>query len=118
MHLLSSHTYREQQTLALLVGPAAAEEPQQHQHGPDGDAEKAHVDELHGLAGERPQQLEEGAPVHTHPDPHGQQGQAAQLREDPEKTPSACIQIPVTDESGTTTSWIYRGCNPHLTSAS
>lgn len=67
------------------MGSTTAEERQQHQHGADGDAEKAHVDELPALAGERPQQLEEGAPVHAHPDPHGQQGQAAQLWEEPGK---------------------------------
>ena len=106
-------TYREQQTLALLVGPTAAQEPQQHQHGPDGDAEKAHVDELHALVGERPQQPEEGAPVHAHPDPHGRQGQAAQLQEDPGKTRSNVnsmqvraggTEIPDIHESGTLTS--------------
>lgn len=67
------------------MGRTTAQEPQQHKHGPDGDAEKAHVDKLHALAGERPQQLEEGAPVYAHPDPHGQQGQAAQLQGDPGK---------------------------------
>lgn len=63
-----------------------AQEPQQHQHRPDGDAEKAHVDELHALSGEGSQQLEEGATVYTDPDPCGEQGQTAELQEaEPEK---------------------------------
>lgn len=64
------------------MGSTAAQKPQQYQQGPDGDAEKAHVDELPALIGERPEEFQEGAPVHAHPDPHGQQGQPAQLQED------------------------------------
>lgn len=64
------------------MSTTAAQEPQEYQHGPNGDTEKAHVDELHALTGERAQQLQEGAPVHTHPDPTGQQGQSPQLQED------------------------------------
>lgn len=72
-------TYHEQQTLALLVRSTTAQEPQQHQRRPDGDAEKAHVDELHTLSGEGSQQLEKGAPIHAYPDPHGEQGQTSKL---------------------------------------
>lgn len=62
------------------MGGAAAQEPQQHQHGTDGDAEESHVDELHALAGKGPQKLEEGGAVHADPDAHGQQRQAAKLQ--------------------------------------
>lgn len=75
-----AQTHHEQQALALLVGGAAAQEPQQHQHGTNGDAEESHIDELHALAGEGPQKLEEGGAVHADPDAHGQQRQAAQLQ--------------------------------------
>lgn len=98
-------TYREQQTLALLVGPAAAQEPHQYQHGPNGDAEKAHVDELHALPGEGPQQVQEGATVHAHPDAHGEQGQAPELQEERgkntirAKTQSVCCRVCATVSS-------------------
>lgn len=80
-----TRTHTDQQTLALLPGPTAAQESHQNQDGPDRDAEEAHVDEQLDLRGERTQEVQEGGAAHAHPDPHSQQEQTTELQEDPEK---------------------------------
>lgn len=73
------NTYQDEETPALLLSPVAPHEAQQDQDRPDGDAEEAHIDKLHSVGGEGAQDLQEGAPVHAHPDAHGQEGGSRQL---------------------------------------
>lgn len=62
--------YHYESTLALLVSTVAAQETKDEQHSTSCDEEIAHVGQLCEILRQRPEDLQEGAPVDRYPDAH------------------------------------------------
>jgi len=77
-------THQQQHAGVLSDRPAAAQEADDEQHRADGDQQVAHVEHLAQLrrrALDFPEEAEDGAAVHLHPDAHAQDGGTGQLGE-------------------------------------
>lgn len=81
------NAYQQQHALALPDGPTAAQEADDDQEGTDGDQQVSHVEHLINFRWDVvdfSEEVEDGAAVYLHPDPHAQDADPGQLngRED------------------------------------